>query len=142
MEEKCMWCGRTYEQHETQRAVDAAVPKVPCLLLKSGFVKSTKKEVSPVSPVTKTIMESMEDDLIETLVWYIRQSDSKHEAFEYIKSHLLQSQIRLIEAEIESLNQSFEKNAHLSVWAIGYNRALCDQISSLNETLEELKKSL
>lgn len=58
------------------------------------------------------------------------------------KSHLLQSQIRLIEAEIESLNQSFEKNAHLSVWAIGYNRALCDQISSLNETLEELKKSL
>ncbi len=60
-----------------------------------------------------------------------------------LKSHLLQSQIKLIEAVIEKLRKP--------MWFIretpdeymkGYTKALEDQISSLNETLEFLKKSL
>lgn len=36
--EKCAWCGRTLEEHEERRAPNAPVPRVPCLLLKTGFV--------------------------------------------------------------------------------------------------------
>jgi len=102
--------------------------------------------------ITKTILSSLEDDRIETLVWYIRQADSKHEAFEHLKSHLLQSQIRLIELvkkDLEEMVRTFHEtlcsypiecscchNASL------LKRELTDQISSLNETLEFLKKSL
>lgn len=33
----CMWCGRLYEEHEESRDSRAPVPKVLCLLLRSGF---------------------------------------------------------------------------------------------------------
>jgi hypothetical protein len=33
----CVWCGRTYEEHETFRAPNKPVPRCPCLLLKSGY---------------------------------------------------------------------------------------------------------
>lgn len=41
---KCVWCGRTYEEHDDARAVGSPVPKTPCLLLKSGFV--ARKQIS------------------------------------------------------------------------------------------------
>ncbi len=37
---RCAWCGRTYEEHETFRAPNAPVPRVPCLLLRNGYVPS------------------------------------------------------------------------------------------------------
>ncbi len=33
----CTWCGKTMEEHDDPRPKDAPVPRVPCLLLKSGF---------------------------------------------------------------------------------------------------------
>jgi hypothetical protein len=35
----CVWCGRAYSVHIDRRAPGAPVPRVPCLLLKSGFVE-------------------------------------------------------------------------------------------------------
>ncbi len=60
-----------------------------------------------------------------------------------VKSHLLQSQIRLIEVVVESLKADAKiyKSA-VDDENIGYLGAIEDQISSLNETLKELKKSL
>ena len=92
-------------------------------------------------------MESLEDDLIDTLVWYIRQADSKHEAFEYIKSHLLQSQIKVIGAVVEERKSKLirveDGKDALEQFGIQWlNKPIEDQISSLNETLEFLKKSL
>lgn len=35
--DKCMWCGKTYEDHEVTRRDEEPVPMVPCLGLRSGF---------------------------------------------------------------------------------------------------------
>ena len=43
-EERCVWCGRTYANHDDYRLPSAPVPRVPCLLLKSGFSPKTEKE--------------------------------------------------------------------------------------------------
>lgn len=32
-----MWCGEEYSEHKDERTPTASVPRVPCLLLKSGF---------------------------------------------------------------------------------------------------------
>lgn len=37
MKDKCAWCGKTIEEH-TGKAGDIAVPKVPCLMRKEGFI--------------------------------------------------------------------------------------------------------
>jgi len=61
---------------------------------------------------------------------------------ETAKSHLLQSQIKVIEAVILAIGSEEHLNDDLTEWSEGYNHCIQDQISSLNETLEELKKSL
>lgn len=104
--------------------------------------------------ITQTIMESLEEFDLEYAI-----SPTPPDKQAYLKSHLLQSQIKVIEVVIENL-KSMYKNFYLSDerYAIQinkdyedytalhglnvYNKALEDQISSLNETLEELKKSL
>ncbi|MFZ2882123.1 MAG: hypothetical protein WA019_03545 [Candidatus Moraniibacteriota bacterium] len=40
---KCMWCGKTFQDH-MDKPLPNATPRVPCLLLKSGFV--ARKEVT------------------------------------------------------------------------------------------------
>lgn len=34
----CVWCGKPYSEHDFYRPKSAPVPRMPCLLLKSGFV--------------------------------------------------------------------------------------------------------
>lgn len=36
---KCIWCGKKYEEHRSKPLSSGAVPKMPCLGLKSGFRK-------------------------------------------------------------------------------------------------------
>lgn len=45
----CIWCGKTYDEHEDSRKEGDPVPKTPCLLLKENF-----KDVKTTSPVKKT----------------------------------------------------------------------------------------
>lgn len=101
--------------------------------------------------ITKTIKESLESfDLVKaqsapfTVMGAYKDAD-----FERIKSHLLQSQIRLIEAIIVNskkgirvIKSSAKRSPHLRSFYVGKWQALEEQISFLNETLEELKKSL
>lgn len=42
MKKKCMWCGKTYEEH-ISLASDLAWARTPCMLRKSGFI--TKSEL-------------------------------------------------------------------------------------------------
>lgn len=63
------------------------------------------------------------------------------------KSHLLQSQIRLIEAVIEEMKSKLRRvedgKDALEQFGIQWlNKPIEDQISSLNKTLEFIKKSL
>lgn len=43
-EDRCAWCGKTYEEHEDRRDMYEPVPRVPCLLLKIGFRPKPKTE--------------------------------------------------------------------------------------------------
>lgn len=115
--------------------------------------------------ITKTIMESLEQEKLNNNVSHIHYADSPEEAIEHPKSHLLQSQIKVIEAVIENLEKAkqdpyairekvfkedeywdeekrWDNATDVGTFAFPHNNALEDQISSLNETLEELKKSL
>jgi len=38
LKDKCVWCGKTYEEHRDEPFPNGAVAKTPCGLLKSGFV--------------------------------------------------------------------------------------------------------
>lgn len=59
----CVWCGKTYDEHEDSRKEGEAVPKTPCLLLKSNF--TDRKTTSPVrkpktEQATMTFGEALE----------------------------------------------------------------------------------
>ena len=101
--------------------------------------------------ITKTIkdsdMKAIEELLDEIIVdeenGECNVSYYKESYLLRLKSHLLQSQIRLIESVILTIgSEEYLNNDDLTEWSEGYNHCIKDQISSLNETLEELKKSL
>lgn len=40
----CVFCGKTYEEHVKYYSDFAAIPRVPCLLLKAKFTAKKKAE--------------------------------------------------------------------------------------------------
>ena len=94
-------------------------------------------------------MESLEQEKLNNNVSHIHYADSPEEAIEHPKSHLLQSQIKVIEVVIEEMKTNRYCKLH-SFTGSERDSDICNechktregQISSLNETLEELKKSL
>lgn len=112
--------------------------------------------------ITKTIMESI-SELSKIAMFPEEENPSLIDNYQfdidYLKSHLLQSQIKVVESIIFGLEKAKitkKKGIGEMIFGdgrkefirvhtnmdVGYNQALEDQISSLNETLEELKKSL
>jgi len=47
--DKCMYCGKTYEEHKGYPIPEGSTPKIPCALLKSGF-KSQEQVEESMSP--------------------------------------------------------------------------------------------
>lgn len=37
--DKCVWCGKNYFEHDEARPEFSSVPRVPCLMLRSGFTR-------------------------------------------------------------------------------------------------------
>lgn len=52
----CVWCGKTIDEHDDPRPEGSPVPRVPCLMLKSGFIPSQTKEQKQL---TKTELNKM-----------------------------------------------------------------------------------
>lgn len=40
LDDICMWCAKSYSEHEDSRSESDPVPKVPCLLLKRHFFRA------------------------------------------------------------------------------------------------------
>ena len=60
----CMWCGELYNKHLDSRDPNEAVPRVPCTLLKSGFLtKSTPPQKSDDSSQNENLSNSIEKQL-------------------------------------------------------------------------------
>lgn len=49
-DDKCMMCGKTMDAHDDIRPVGAPMPRVPCAMLKSGFIKRPVPSQPIVSP--------------------------------------------------------------------------------------------
>lgn len=102
--------------------------------------------------ITKTIMESMESYEEKFNVFGECNPPHCHNIrfggnFVDIGNHLLQSQIKVIEAVIEEMKSKLRRvedgKDALEQFGIQWlNKPIEDQISSLNETLEFIKKSL
>lgn len=55
--EFCAWCGKSKQEHVESRDTWAAVPRVPCLLLKAKFLPRAKPMVDgiiPIDPIPKS----------------------------------------------------------------------------------------
>lgn len=57
-EEKCLWCGKTKDEH-MDKPLDGATPKVPCMLLKEKFVP--RKNQPPQPPVSQEVEEVIKE---------------------------------------------------------------------------------
>lgn len=64
--DKCTWCGKTYEDH-MDKQLPNVTPKVPCLLLKSGFVSQSAKteEIKPEVTIDRETKDTMVQELRE-----------------------------------------------------------------------------
>lgn len=107
-----------------------------CLVL--HYKPRTNQTYPFMNKITQTIMDSLEKSEVEFFKMIYEDTTDSFTIRDFIKSHLLQSQIKVIEAVIESFKEGLPNMEECDCM---YCYALRKKSSSLNQVLSELMNS-